>query len=104
MDQRRGFEHRNSGTHSELFVSEPEVIEIDFSNVFFNDKECILIIIKNISNLLRAEQQKHQLKYQELLTATLSHELMNPLNSIINLSGLVEQQYYGPKISEELAE
>jgi len=39
-----------------------------------------------------------------MLTATLSHELMNPLNSIINLSGLVEQQYYGPSISSTLTQ
>eukprot|EP00347_Sterkiella_histriomuscorum_P018274 403346138 len=54
-------------------------------------KESTLILIKNITQLLKQEQSKNESKYQEMLTATLSHELMNPLNSVINLSGPIEK-------------
>eukprot|EP00347_Sterkiella_histriomuscorum_P002543 403367746 len=91
-----------SSEQATLFDREPEVIEIELFKVFFEDKDSILVIIKNISQLLNSEKEKNINRYQEMLTATISHELMNPLNSIINLSNLAEQQYGGPKIYQKL--
>eukprot|EP00347_Sterkiella_histriomuscorum_P017836 403347790 len=93
-----------SSEQATLFDREPEVIEIELFKVFFEDKDSILVIIKNISQLLNSEKEKNINRYQEMLTATISHELMNPLNSIINLSNLAEQQYGGPKIYQKLVQ
>ncbi|CDW87830.1 pas pac sensor hybrid histidine kinase [Stylonychia lemnae] len=87
-----------------IFNIEPDIIEVELFSIIFDDQQAILMLIKNISQLLKAEKQKNESKYQELLTATLSHEMMNPLNSIITLSGLVEQQYYGPVIPQKMAQ
>ena len=65
------------------------MIEIEIQDIRFMEQDSHILLIKNISQLLKSEQQKNESKYQEMLTATFSHELMNPLNSIINLSEIV---------------
>lgn len=51
-----------------------------------------MIVIRNISVIIEFEKVKYENKYQELLTATMSHEMLTPLNSIINLSIYIEQK------------
>ena len=51
-----------------------------------------MIVIRNISLIVEFEQVKSENKYQELLTATMSHEMLTPLNSIINLSIYLEDR------------
>jgi signal transduction histidine kinase len=49
-----------------------------------------MIVIRNISVIIEFEKVKNENKYQELLTATMSHEMLTPLNSIINLAIYIE--------------
>lgn len=42
--------------------------------------------------IVEFEQVKSENKYQELLTATMSHEMLTPLNSIINLAVYLEEK------------
>ena len=51
-----------------------------------------MIVIRDISLIIEFEKEKNENKYQELLTATMSHEMLTPLNSIINLSIYLEQK------------
>jgi signal transduction histidine kinase len=51
-----------------------------------------MIVIRNISVIVEFEQVKSENKYQELLTATMSHEMLTPLNSIINLAVYLEEK------------
>ena len=51
-----------------------------------------MVIIRNISQVLKYEQSKNESKYQEMLTGTLSHELLTPLNSIISISALMHNR------------
>ena len=51
-----------------------------------------MIVIRDISLIIEFEKEKNENKYQELLTATMSHEMLTPLNSIINLSMYLEQK------------
>ncbi len=51
-----------------------------------------MIVIRDISLIIEFEKEKNENKYQELLTATMSHEMLTPLNSIINLSMYLEQR------------
>ena len=41
---------------------------------------------KNVNASIENQMDRIQNKYQEALTATISHEQMNPLNSIIHFS------------------
>ena len=43
-------------------------------------------MIQNINHVINNQSMKLQTDYQEAVTATISHEQMNPLNSIINFS------------------
>ena len=52
-----------------------------------------MILLRNISHIIKYEKSKNQTKYQELLTATMSHEMLTPLNSIINLSIFLEAKF-----------
>jgi len=51
-----------------------------------------MLVIRDISMIIEFEKEKNENKYQELLTATMSHEMLTPLNSIINLSVYIEQK------------
>ena len=59
-----------------------------------------MIVIRNISVIIEFEKVKNENKYQELLTATMSHEMLTPLNSIINLSVHIEQKMLNRFIKE----
>eukprot|EP00347_Sterkiella_histriomuscorum_P013047 403366216 len=72
---------------------EVQAVEIEFYNVKFEEEDCILLQLKNITQILNSEKEKLQTHYQDMLIATISHEVMNPLNSIVNLSSIAENQY-----------
>lgn len=59
-----------------------------------------MIVIRNISVIIEFEKVKNENKYQELLTATMSHEMLTPLNSIINLAIYIEQKLFQRFIKE----
>ena len=47
------------------------------------------MIIRNITHIIDNEKTNNQKKYLELLAGTVSHEMMTPLNSILNLSKII---------------
>lgn len=51
-----------------------------------------MLLIRNITHIIKYEKQKNEGLYQELLTGTMSHEMLTPLNTIINLSSFVEMK------------
>eukprot|EP00347_Sterkiella_histriomuscorum_P005052 403358085 len=78
---------------------EVQAVEIEFYNVKFDEEDCILLQLKNITQILNSEKEKIQTHYQEMLIATISHEVMNPLNSIVNLSSIAESQYQSANVN-----
>ena len=46
-----------------------------------------LLVIKNITQLIRFKQIELESHFNELLTATVSHEMRTPLNSMLALLG-----------------
>jgi signal transduction histidine kinase len=51
-----------------------------------------MILIRNISHVINYEKAKTRNYYQEMLTATVSHEMMTPLNAIINMTTILENK------------
>lgn len=49
----------------------------------------MLVKISNIDKIVQGEHDKAKAAYQQALTATVSHEQMTPLNSILNLSDML---------------
>jgi signal transduction histidine kinase len=52
-------------------------------------KQQNIVIIRNITHIIENEKTNNQKKYLELLAGTVSHEMMTPLNSILNLSKII---------------
>ena len=65
--------------------------QIRKSEIEFNEKPATLLLIRNISHIINYEKSKNVGKYQELLTGTVSHEMLTPLNAIINFVEVVQQ-------------
>jgi signal transduction histidine kinase len=55
--------------------------------------QCIAINIKDISKLLKAQQDQSDQMYQEAIETNYSHEQMTPLNSIIGNSNIVLRRF-----------
>lgn len=68
-------------------------MEINKTKMTFLARKSHIIIIRNITSILSNERTKNRKKYLELLTATVSHEMMTPLNSIINLSNVLKKMF-----------
>mmetsp|Transcript_35134 Transcript_35134/g.53875 ORF Transcript_35134/g.53875 Transcript_35134/m.53875 type:complete len:114 (+) Transcript_35134:794-1135(+) len=62
-------------------------MEVVLRQVQFEPSEVsYVLLIQNINGVISNHNSLMQSHYQEAITATISHEQMNPLNSIINLS------------------
>ena len=77
-------------------------IQIRRLKVQYNQQPAKMIVIRDISLIIDFEKEKNENKYQELLTATMSHEMLTPLNSIINLSVYIEQKLSKRQQRDEL--
>jgi len=66
--------------------SETTFIQILLKKVIYKQKSATMVILRNVNNIIRYQKKKNEQKYQSLLTATFSHEMLTPLNSIINIS------------------
>lgn len=67
----------------------------------FKAKTAIMVSISNITPIMNYERSKSENKYQQLLTATMSHEMLTPLNSIIHLTDFVEGEIV-KRVEEDL--
>jgi signal transduction histidine kinase len=52
-----------------------------------------MVMLRVITPIIASERSKNRKKYLEFLTATVSHEMMTPLNSIINLSKILLKKF-----------
>jgi signal transduction histidine kinase len=70
-----------------------KVYEIEIKTVQLENEPHQLVVMSDISYILRNERSQIKSNFQEQLTATLSHEQLTPLNSIINLSDIQTRRY-----------
>lgn len=49
-----------------------------------------MILLKNLTPVIKYEKLKVENHYYEMLTATVSHDMRTPLNAIIGLLGNLE--------------
>lgn len=62
-----------------------EIIMFKKGQIQFQNSESTMIVIKNITQLVKYERVKIENHFYEMLTATVSHEMRTPLNAIISL-------------------
>ena len=97
----RYYELKLSLLHDEAPQEERVVTQIRKQQVTYMERPAVMLVIRNITFIVEFEKVKNEGKYQELLTATMSHEMLTPLNSIINLSNFVEKKLTKIKSSKE---
>ena len=68
-------------------------VEVILKKINFEFKDSYLIIIQNINDVINNQNHRMQSHYQEALTATISHEQLTPLNSIINFSKYLFEKF-----------
>jgi signal transduction histidine kinase len=59
-------------------------------------------VVKNLTESVRYKQVELENQFNELLTATVSHEMRTPLNSILTLLLAIRQYLAGSPRGEEL--
>ena len=56
-----------------------------------------MLVIRNVSHIVRTETLKSEIKYQQLMVKTMSHEQLTPLNAILTISELLLDQQEMPQ-------
>ena len=67
--------------------------EVTIKEIKYELEPAYILIFQDISNVIKNQSSKMQKLYQEAMTATISHEQMNPLNSIIYFSEFLKERF-----------
>jgi two-component system chemotaxis sensor kinase CheA len=65
-------------------------------------ENCSLIILKDITSEMRLTKMMNEKQFQDLITATVSHDMKTPLNSIIMTSEQLAEFTNENPLSEKL--
>lgn len=71
-------------------VEKHEVIELSHIDIHFQNKQCMLVLLKNLTHYFRYQYSKAEGQLQEMITATVSHEMRTPINAILTMLGNLE--------------
>eukprot|EP00347_Sterkiella_histriomuscorum_P003008 403365951 len=80
LNLRNQINNNNSGTHQNY-----EIINVKECQILFQDVYHRMIMIKNITPIIRYEKLKVENHFFEMLTATVSHDMRTPLNAMTGL-------------------
>lgn len=50
----------------------------------FDNEECLLIMLSDVTTLQLLQEERHKVHMMKLLHATVSHDIMSPINIIKN--------------------
>lgn len=56
----------------------------------FDYQSCTLIIIRNLSDLIKVEYARSVEKLSEVMIASTSHDMRTPLNTIVNMLKMIK--------------
>ena len=82
-------EEQNNDENTGNKLKTNQVVELKIQKIKFEQADSIIVKISSIDQVVQGEQYKSKITYQEALTATVSHEQMTPLNSILNLTEML---------------
>eukprot|EP00347_Sterkiella_histriomuscorum_P013084 403366084 len=80
-----------------------KVFEFKQKEVFFNMTSSRLVILKDISELVKNEYNRSIQKLTEIMVASTSHDMRTPLNTIINMHQLIEMKTMEPQLKQYLS-
>ena len=67
-----------------------KIFSVTKKSIFFEQGNCWLIIIKDISLMRDLEESKSRIKYKGMLMATITHDMRTPVNSVLLMLNLLE--------------
>ena len=84
----------------ELVTGEEEkkYVRIETASLFHNDQQRLMLKVTDVSDSVKYDESKEQNEMLSILNATISHELRNPLNSIVGQNTKKEELYLDMKI------
>lgn len=82
--------HIHQGTTHGSSDGQDQVFEFKQKEVMFDQQLCTLIIITDISNLVKVEYARSVEKLSEILIASTSHDMRTPLNTIVNMLKMIK--------------
>mmetsp|Transcript_24664 Transcript_24664/g.30756 ORF Transcript_24664/g.30756 Transcript_24664/m.30756 type:complete len:122 (+) Transcript_24664:398-763(+) len=88
-------EFSQSSQSSESSKGQEIVLEIHIKKLKFNSRSSRLVLIRNVNYVIEQQRLKMRASYERRLTNTLSHELLTPLNCIINVTGNLKSESEG---------
>ena len=74
-----------NGEGSDSLLEETKYLKIKASKVRYGGEEAWVVSFSQIDDIIKNQLSAVRVHYQDALTATISHEQMNPLNSIVNI-------------------
>lgn len=66
-----------------------KVFRLEIKTIRLSEATRQLLVISDITYILKSEKSKIKHNFQQQLTASLSHEQMTPLNAILNVSDIM---------------
>ncbi len=64
----------------------------EIKRMTYDSKDCVALIIEDLTNSMQLERQMLNKKFEKMLIASFSHELITPLNGIMGLLEIIEDQ------------
>ena len=78
------------------------IYDVKQKSVVFDSCSCQLTIIKEVTDLIKAEQLKTTQHLTEIMVASTSHDMRTPLNTIVNMHELILNQIVDPQLHKWL--
>lgn len=74
---------------------------MQMSNKRFKGQDAILLVIRNVSHVVRLEKMSSEVIYHKLINKTISSSQMAPVNAILNLSEILMNTAVASHLSKE---
>lgn len=80
--------------------NEEDVYELRSKQMLFDQQTCHLIIIRDITDLVKTEYARSIEKLSEVMIASTSHDMRTPLNSILNMLHLLQDMVTDSQLAQ----
>lgn len=62
-----------------------DIVNLKVTNICYENKDCRLIMIQNLTNYAKSQMCDQSKKLQEVITATVSKKMRKPINGILTM-------------------
>ena len=73
--------------------NEERVLQVTIQQLIFNDRECFVLNIRDITDIEASARLRTEAKMVGLYNSTISHEMILPLKNIVAVSSSLEEAF-----------